>query len=93
MLGDPAGAIERSRLLVGGAGEQHVAPEARDGTRRRVDAGLTGFLDEALEHAELERDHPLHVDGSAAVDVPVGDVRGERVMAPTVGGRGDDIEV
>ena len=79
--GDPASAVDRPRLLVGRAGEQDVAAQARDRIGRGIEAGRARLLDQPLDDAELERDHPLHVDRAATVDVAVGDVRRERVVA------------
>ena len=39
------------------------------------------------------RDHVLHVDRAAAVDVAVGEVGRERVVGPALGRRRDDVEV
>ena len=89
--GDPHGAGERAGLLVGRAREEDVAPEAGDRVRCRIATGSTGLRDEPCEHAHLERDHALHVDGAAAVDIAVGDVRCERIVAPALGRA--DVEV
>ena len=91
--GDPHGAGERAGLLVGRAREEDVAPEAGDRVRCRIATGSTGLRDEPCEHAHLERDHALHVDGAAAVDIAVGDVRCERIVAPALGRGGHDVEV
>ncbi len=93
MLGDPPGAGRRARLLVRSAREQDIPPEAGDRIARGVPAGGAGSVREESDHAELHGDHALHVDGTTPVHVPVGEVRGERIVAPTVRRRRNDIEV
>ena len=93
VLGDPARAVERAGLLVGRAGEQDVAPQARDRVRGRIAAGGARLLDQPLDDAQLERDHALHVDRAAAVDVAVGDIGGERVVGPAIRRRRHDVEM
>ena len=48
---------------------------------------------EQPDDPELHRDHRLHVDRAAAVDVAVGDVGRERIVAPALGRGRDDVEV
>ena len=93
MRGEPAGAVGRARFLVGGAGEQHVSSQARDRVPGGIAAGRARLGDQPLDDAELERDHALHVDRAAAVDVAVGDVGGEWVVRPAVGRCRHDVEV
>ena len=45
------------------------------------------------DHAELHRDHALHVHGAAAVDLAVGEVAGERVVRPALGRGRDHVEM
>ena len=48
---------------------------------------------EEPDDAELHRDHALHVDGAAAVDVAVDEIGRERVVGPAVRRRRDDVEM
>ena len=80
-------------LLVGGAREQDVAAQAGDRVAGRVQAGRARLGREPLDDAELQRDHALHVDRAAAVDVAVGEVGRERVVGPALGRRRHDVEV
>ena len=93
MLGDPLRAGEATGLLVGGAGEQDVAPKSRDRVPRRVQAGRPGLARQQADDTELHRDHVLHVDRAAAVDVAVGDLGLEWIVAPAIGRRRHDVEV
>ena len=93
VLGDPARPGSAAGLLVGRAREQDVAAQAGDRVARRIEAGRAGLGDEPLDDAELHRDHVLHVDRAAAVDVAVGDVGRERVVGPALRRRRDDVEV
>ena len=63
------------------------------GSRGRVEARRPGLGGEQPDDAELHRDEVLHVDRAAAVDVAVGEVRGERVVGPALGRRRHDVEV
>ena len=74
MSREPRGAVGAAGLLVGGAGEQHVAAEAGDRVAGRVQAGGPGAAGEQDDDHRLHRDHALHVHGAAAPDVAVGDV-------------------
>ena len=80
-------------LLVRRTGEQDVAAQAGDRVAGRVQAGRSRLGDEQLDHAELERDHVLHVDRAAAVHVAVRDLPGERVVGPAIGRGGHDVEM
>ena len=93
VLGDPFRAGEAARLLVGRAGEQDVAPQARDRVAGRVETGRPRLGGEQPDDTELHRDHRLHVDRAATVDVAVVDVRRERIVRPALGRRRDDVEV
>ena len=93
LLGDPLRPDRAAGLLVGRAREQHVAAQAGDRVTGRVEAGRARLGRQQPDDAELHRDHRLHVDRAAAVDVAVGQVRRERVVAPALGRRGHDIEM
>ena len=81
VLHDERGAFDAAVLLVGEEREDEVAlgllAGAEDVGHRRQDHGV----------------HVLHVDGAAAPQHPVADLAGERVDAPVLGDRGDDVEV
>ena len=87
------GAGQTARLLVGGAGEQDVAPETRDRVARRVEAGRAGLRREEPDDGQLHRDHRLHVDRAAPVDVAVDEVGPERVVRPALRRGRDHVEV
>ena len=76
-----------------GHGFSRVVSAALTGVAGRVEACRPCLRREQADDRELHPDHRLHVHGTAAVDVAVGQVCGERVVAPAVGGRRDDIEV
>ena len=82
-----------ARLLVGGRGEQDVAAEAGDRVARRIEAGGARLGREQAHDPELHRDHGLHVDRAAAVDVAVVEVGRERIVTPALGRRRHDIEM
>ena len=93
VLGDPFRAGGPARLLVCGTGEQDVAAETRDRVAGRVEPGGTGLGGQEPDDPDLHRDHRLHVDGAAAVDVAALDVGGERMVRPAFGRGRDDVEV
>ena len=93
MLGDPLRADRAAGLLVGRAREQDVATQARDRVARGVEAGGASLGRQQPHDAELHRDHVLHVDRAASVDVAVGEVGRERVVAPAFRRCRDDVEV
>ena len=93
MLDQPLHPDGAARLLVGGAGEQDVAAQARDRVAGGVEAGRARLAGEQPNHRQLHRDHRLHVDRAAPVDVAVGDVGRERIVAPAIGRGRDDVEV
>ena len=93
LLGDPLRPDRAAGLLVGRAREQDVAAQAGDRVASRVEAGRARLGRQQPDDAELHRDHRLHVDRAAAVDVAVGQVGRERVVAPALGRRGHDIEM
>ena len=80
-------------LLVGGRREHDVPGEAGDRIAGRVASGRARLGGEAADHADLHRDHALHVDRAAAPDVAVGDVGGERVVRPAVSRGRDHVDV
>ena len=80
-------------LFVGRAGEQDVATQARDRVAGGVAADRPGFAGQQPDDPEFHRHHRLHVHGAAAIDVAIGEVGGERVVAPALRWRGDDVEV
>ena len=82
-----------ARLLVGGAGEDDVSPEARHGLARGIAAGGAGLLGQPEHDLQLHGHHGLHVHGAPAVDVAVGDLGPEGVARPALGWRGHDVEV
>ena len=73
--------------------EEHVAAEAGDRVAGRVAPGRARLGGEEPDHAELERDHVLHVDRATSVDVAVGDPPVERVVRPSVEWRRHHVEV
>ena len=93
MLDDPARAVVSAGLLVRGRREEHVAAEAGDRVAGRVAPGRARLGGEEPDHAELERDHVLHVDRATSVDVAIGDPPVERVVRPTVEWRRHHVEV
>ena len=94
VLREPARPLAAPGLLVGGAGVEDVAAQAGDGVAGGVEAGGTRPAREQDDDQRLERHHLLHVHGAPTPDVAVGDVGGERVVRPAVGGvRRDDVEV
>ena len=93
MLDDPARAVVAAGLLVRGGREEHVAAEAGDRVAGRVAPRRARLRGEEPDHAELERDHVLHVDRAASVDVAVGDLPVERVVCPLVEWRRHHVEV
>ena len=87
VLREPARPVAAAGLLVGGAGEQDVAAEAGDGVARGIEAGgprprAPAGRTTSVSSATI----CLHVHRAAAPDVAVGDVGGERVVRPAVGG-------
>ncbi len=81
VVGEEAGAVHRARLLVGGERDDEVAPGAYARAHPVADDG------------EDHRVHVLHVDGAAPPDHAVAHLAGERVHAPVVRPRGDDVEM
>ena len=71
VLGDPFRAGQAARLLVCGAREQDVASETRDRVAGGVEPGGPRLGGEQPDDPELHRDHRLHVDRAATVDVAV----------------------
>ena len=63
MVREPARPGAAAGLLVGGAGEEHVAPQPGDRVAGGVEAGGAGPAGEEEEDDGLERHHLLHVDG------------------------------
>ncbi len=57
---------QAARLLVGGAGEEHVAAEPGDRVAGRIATGRAGLGGEHPDDAELHRDQVLHVHRAAA---------------------------
>ncbi len=64
-----------------------------DRVARRIEAGRARLGREQPHDAELHRDHRLHVDRAAAVDVAVDEVGRERVVGPALGRGRDDVEM
>ena len=93
VLGEPLRAGDPARFLVGGRGEEDVAAQARDRVVRGIEAGGTCLGREHPDDSQLHRDHGLHVDRAATVDVAVDEVGRERIVAPAVGRRGHDVEM
>ena len=60
---------------------------------RGIEAGGTCLGREHPDDSELHRDHGLHVDRAATVDVAVDEVGREWIVAPAVSRRGHDIEM
>ncbi len=93
VLGDPFRAGQATRLLVGRAREEDIAAEPGDRVAGRIEAGRPRLGGQLAHDAELHRDHRLHVDRAAPVDVAVADVGGERIVRPAFGGSRHDVEV
>ena len=93
LVDQPVGAVPAAGFLVGGGAEDDVAAQAGDRVRGGIAAGRAGGAGEAAHDLHLHRDHALHVDGAAAPDVSVGQIRGERVVAPAGRLRGHDVQV
>ncbi len=93
VVDDPGDALVAARLLVGGAGEDDVAPQAGDGIARGIEAGRDRVAGEPEHDLQLHGRHALHVHGTAAVDVAVGDLARERVARPALGIGRHDVEV
>jgi hypothetical protein len=81
VLHQVAGAVQAAGLLVGGEGEHDVA-------RGSLAAG-GHLLDDGQDHGV----GALHVDRAPAPQVPVADLRGERVDRPVGADGGHDVEV
>ncbi len=80
-VGEEAGSVDRTVLLVGGVGDHDVPPRPDPGAR-------PGAYD-----GQHHRVHVLHVDGAAAPDHAVADLAGEGVHAPVGGVGRDHVEV
>jgi len=94
MLGDePARPREAAGFLIGGRGEEEIAPQARHRVRGRIAAGEPRLRGEKPEDLELHRHEVLHVDRPAPVDVAVGDVARARVVRPAIRRRRHDVEM
>ena len=88
--GDP---IFATRLLIRGGGEDDVASESWDRILRRVQPCSPCTGTEESNHANLDGERPLHINGATTPDVAVLDDAFKWVHRPAVLVGGDNVKV